>query len=375
MHSRTLACSDAAGRDNNLTPIRLVAALAVIWGHSFAIVHQPGGIDPIARVMNGHTYSGTIAVSVFFALSGFLVTRSYWFKPNITNWIKQRIARIYPGAFVCLLLMLLYVFFVYRMEDGLSFFTSGEVREFLRYNIVLDNARFNIPGSFPENRRPEVLNGSWWTLPGEIRVYLLFGVFAILGIAPCQQSRFRNLRRMVFVIFLSILIGFSYIDHPSMPIILDHPSYASPTRYFLLGCIVFYLRSYILLDGRICLAFLAVPFLAWNDKDVFLFLLMFSSCYIVFFVGYGIKNIEFEARSGDWSFGIYIYGWFAQQVVASFDPNQSPYVNFVFSAAFSILLGWLSWRLVESPMLSLSRRWDPKDPRTILSELTSRHIT
>lgn len=103
---RYLSVSDTQSRENNLTLVRLVAALAVIHGHSFALVHISGQSDPIARLMSGYTYSGSIAVDIFFALSGFLVARSYYYSPSIINWIKQRVFRIYPGLYVCVCVML-----------------------------------------------------------------------------------------------------------------------------------------------------------------------------------------------------------------------------------------------------------------------------
>ncbi|MEP1933426.1 MAG: acyltransferase [Paracoccaceae bacterium] len=362
MHN--LSCSDTSGRNNNLSLVRLVAALAVIWGHSYALV-QTTERDPLAVLMNGHTYSGTIAVSAFFALSGFLVTRSYWFKPNIADWVKQRIARIYPGVFVCLIVMLVYVFVVYRREDGLSFFNSEEVWEFMRYNMILDNVRFKITGAFPDNRITETLNGSWWTLPGEIRVYLLFAILALVGLTPSQHGRFLRFRCIGIVALLAGMIVFSFVDHPSMPVIMNHTSYASPTRYFLLGCIAFYLRKYIVFHGGICIVLLALPYIAYDNKEVFLGLLMFSICYTVFYIGFGLRDIGLEGKIGDYSYGIYIYGWFAQQVAASLNPGQSHYENFLLSATLSIFLGWLSWRLVESPSLDLAQKWRPRDPRSM----------
>lgn len=365
---RTLRVSDAAARDNNLTLVRLVAALAVIWGHSFALV-RTSGTDPISTLVNGHTYSGTIAVSAFFALSGFLVARSFWFRPNILEWLKQRIARIYPGLWVSIAVMLVWVFVVYRREEGLGFFLSDEVKQFVRYNAVLDSVRFDISGAFPDNRRPDGLIGSWWTLPGEIRVYLLFAVLAALGLAPAKRQAHEALRRGLFVAILFGLIAFSFYDHPAMPVIMDHPSYASPTRHFLLGAIFFYLRDRVLLDWRLFLLLLALPYAFWNDKQVFLALFMISTTYSVFFIGYGLPNARIERFVGDWSYGIYIYGWFVQQIVASLDPEQGHLANFFLSSVGCLALGALSWTLVERRGLSLARRIRFPEPAAILSSL------
>ena len=355
---RNLACSDAVGRNNNLVLLRFISAIAVIWGHSFAMVDTMQR-DPIINLMNGYAYSGDLAVGAFFALSGFLVTRSYWLNPNILEWTKQRLFRIYPAIFVCLTLMISYVFVVYRYTEGPTFFLADDVLDFAITNATLANIVFTLDGAFPHNIRPGVLNGSWWTLPGEIRVYLLFALLAITGIAPHKNSSMPNMRLMIIVVFLALLFVYSFQNFAQIPILMDNLAYASPTQYFLLGSISFYLRKNIPISGRLCIALCALPFFFGGNEKIFLIILMFSTCYSVFYLGYGIKNLRMEDYVGDWSYGIYIYGWFIQQIVASIYPNQTPLVNFLFASVLSILIGWLSWTFVERPALALARRWRP----------------
>ena len=61
----------SAGKDNNFNLIRLAAALAVLVTHSFALVRGVEA-EPLRQTL-GVTW-GTIAVDVFFLISGFLVT-------------------------------------------------------------------------------------------------------------------------------------------------------------------------------------------------------------------------------------------------------------------------------------------------------------
>lgn len=362
---KTLKCSDFVGRDNNLTLIRLIAALAVIWGHAFPITHFKDK-DPVSILVNGYTFSGTIAVSAFFALSGFLVARSYHFNPNIFSWCLARIARIYPGLIVCVFMMLLYVFFVYRFEDGLGFFTSNEVLEFVRYNTVLDNVKFSITGAFPDNARPERTNGSFWTLPGEIRVYILFSILSLIGIATVKGHSLNRYKAPLIFLTCFALIVWSYVNHVSMPIIMDNKDFASPTRYFLLGVIFFVLRDKIPLNPWIFLVVLFLPYVAWEHKDIFLFLFMWTTTYSVFYIGYGMRWLKVERLIGDWSYGIYIYGWFIQQVVASFNINQTPQTNAILSSLIAIIVGAISWKLVERPCLELRKRIKISDYREVV---------
>lgn len=366
---KTLSCSDTSGRNNNLTLLRFVAALAVIWGHSFPLVHTKH-IDPVRALTFRHTYSGSIAVSAFFALSGFLVARSYYFNPNLAEWLKLRFARIYPGAIACLIVILVYVFITHGHGSGIDFFSSRGVREFFWHNAFLNDLRFGIGEDvFPGNRARQGLIGSWWTLPGEIRVYLLFAVLAVVGAVPYDGAKKPGFRRAVSVACLASLLGLSFYDYSAMPIVLKNPAYAFPTRCFLLGAIFFLVREYIPLDGRLCVLLLALPYVSYGSRVGFLTLSMFSITYAVFYFGYGLRDCQFEKVVGDWSYGIYIYGWFAQQIVAAHSPTQSPSTNFVFASALAIVLGMLSWKFVEKPALMIARRWELRDPRTWLGKV------
>jgi len=63
-------------RQDNFVLLRILAASAVIYGHSFALSNVRGYKEPLFRFI-GHSHIAHEAVSVFFVVSGFLVTASY----------------------------------------------------------------------------------------------------------------------------------------------------------------------------------------------------------------------------------------------------------------------------------------------------------
>src|SRR5438477_12409653 len=71
---RTVADCIAAKHDN-FTVLRLVAASIVIYGHCWALGNSGGENDWITRHVL--VFSATVAVNMFFFVSGFLVTASY----------------------------------------------------------------------------------------------------------------------------------------------------------------------------------------------------------------------------------------------------------------------------------------------------------
>src|ERR1700722_13292231 len=68
--------SYAAEPENNYLLLRFVAALMVIYGHSYAIAKLAGREDLVQWLLH-FTYAGGVGVDVFFVISGFLVTASY----------------------------------------------------------------------------------------------------------------------------------------------------------------------------------------------------------------------------------------------------------------------------------------------------------
>ena len=63
------------GRDNNFNLIRMVAASAVLVSHTFPITLGSGAPEPFEALLDRSL--GSLAVMIFFAISGFLIARSF----------------------------------------------------------------------------------------------------------------------------------------------------------------------------------------------------------------------------------------------------------------------------------------------------------
>ncbi|EMX7263371.1 acyltransferase, partial [Escherichia coli] len=87
--------SDVLSRDNNnLDLIRIVAAVMVIYGHSFFLANNHGARELITQFFP-FTYSGSIAVKIFFFISGLLVTTSLIRTQSVPKFVISRFFRIY----------------------------------------------------------------------------------------------------------------------------------------------------------------------------------------------------------------------------------------------------------------------------------------
>jgi peptidoglycan/LPS O-acetylase OafA/YrhL len=175
---------------NNFDLIRLIAALAVIVGHSFYLFSTDGFREPVTILVNKN-FTGTLAVGVFFFITGMLICQSFASSSAPFRFAIMRIARIYPGAILCLL-VIVYVLGAIATSLPLGqYLTSSEaacyVRDnwsFFRQNLVCHT----LPGVFTTNHIGPYPNGSLWTLPPEIICYVYVLIFGCLG---CQKSTVR----------------------------------------------------------------------------------------------------------------------------------------------------------------------------------------
>lgn len=156
--------SCAHGRNNNFNLLRLLAAFAVLFSHSYVVAIGKSAIEPL-YVSLGVTW-GSIAVDVFFVTSGFLVTSSLLTRKSTVEFVLSRILRIYPALF---LMVLVSIFLL-----GLSF-TSLPIGAFLQNHVthvfafknttLVFGVTGNLPGVFESTPYPKLVNVSLWTLP------------------------------------------------------------------------------------------------------------------------------------------------------------------------------------------------------------------
>src|ERR1700683_4407822 len=75
--------------DNNFALLRLLAAVAVIFAHSFDLLQSR---EPWIWA-NGYSW-GDVGVITFFAISGFLVSRSWDRRPELLQFALRRALRL-----------------------------------------------------------------------------------------------------------------------------------------------------------------------------------------------------------------------------------------------------------------------------------------
>lgn len=330
-------------RKNNFTSLRIFFAWCVLFSHSYPI-QQADSINPLVYVFKGSTEIGTLAVYSFFSISGFLVSGSF-VKRGFKEYIISRFLRIFPGLFVCVTITAIAFGLIMTKLTSYEYILRGETYKYIRnafpYNF---NMSRHLPGVFHDNINRSV-NGSLWTLPIEVRCYT---ALAIIGVFGCFKNRlFANITMLsIFILGCFYSVNFSFFGG-------FHS--IQPALYFLIGMFVYFNRSYIYFDYRITLLAAILMFSSfgtwWN-----IYIFPPALVYLIFYLSYSTKYINADGGIGDISYGIYIYSWPIQQIIADYFPNISPLGNVMYSSIVTFLFALVSWRYIESPMLKLKNK-------------------
>jgi peptidoglycan/LPS O-acetylase OafA/YrhL len=330
-------------RRNNFTALRILFAWLVLYGHSFPITGK-GVVDPLGSIFQGSTWIGEIAVSGFFAISGFLVAASF-VRRGLLDYTISRVLRIYPALVVCVLLTTLVLGPAFSSLDRAAYFSAAGTWDYLWNATLAFPIDFQLPGVFEEHPRRAV-NGSLWTLPVEMSCYILLVVAGIAGIL--QSRALTNLAHLSLLLFAS--------QHfTDLPLIGYREKWSRPALYFLWGVALYANRQHIPMHWG--LALLAGT-TAWMALGETWFMLAFPPAfsYLVFYLAYRTPFLNVDGRIGDPSYGMYIYAWPAQQIVVAGFPSEGPYFNTGLATLMVMVLALLSWFLLEKPALKLKRR-------------------
>ena len=344
------------GRDNNFNLIRVVAATAVLITHSFVLTTGASDSEPL-RLTYGVTL-GTIAVDIFFITSGFLVTASLLQRKDVLEFILARSLRIYPALIVIIILS---VFLLgpsmtsYTLQE---YFASPKLLIYILQCLTLVfGVAFELPGVFQSNPYANVVNGSLWTLPYEVQMYLvLASAWVVSKLAQKKQSLIFCVLVFGLCIFSCIYIFsryFLFIDQPGYNFINDM-RFTRLLFMFFTGCSFYILRNKVKIDGKVffCIS-IALTFASLN-RHAFFVVYTLGISYIVFFVAYKPNGIIRKYNSfGDYSYGIYIYAFPIQQCIVHTLPNLSIFRMVYISLPITALFAAVSWHLIERRTLQL----------------------
>lgn len=310
---------------NNFNLIRLLLSIMVVYSHSFGLLNLK---EP--TIFN-RTF-GNFAVHCFFALSGYLIATSFLNSKSTLDFLYKRTLRIAPAFFIALIV--------------------GH----------LLNKIFN---GYIENPVPYIVNGTVWTLSWEIFCYVICCLIGYIGLL--KPISVGTLWLIVWVLIVSNIgnqtMTFQVIV-PMLFLFLSGMFVAVNEKPFQLkytGPIYFGILLLILVQPNAI--FKVINLLPWlyspQYSSIILNFIIYLFCLPLAIIYIGKYISVTLSIKDDISYGIYIYTWPIQQttifVIQQLGLQLSPLIVFASSLIISIILSFISWRIIEKPVNSLKR--------------------
>lgn len=159
---------------NRLTGIRAVAAVFVVFFH---FGDSLAALFPWFGLLRPLYKSGDMGVDLFFLLSGFILSLNYldklreFSKRNYFQFLRARLARIYPVHLFTLLLLTLFVLSARHLD------VKANLSHYSEFVWVTNAFLIQV---WPGFNRGLTWNFPSWSISAEWFVYLLFPLFAIV---------------------------------------------------------------------------------------------------------------------------------------------------------------------------------------------------
>ncbi len=338
--------------DNAFDAIRLLLAILVLFEHSFFLIENGYTQEPLFHLTGGQINSGAFAVYMFFAISGFLVTRSYVMTGGLLRYLAKRLARIAPGFLVASALALTVLAPLTALSVA-GFFVSQNWLRMLALVLTLHQAN---PDGILTGNPVQLIHGTLWTIKYEFDCYLLVALLGLLGmLAPRRAWIAYGAILGALCASRAGLFGFPDINYgPVARLISDPVQWPFLFPYFFVGSALYVFRAYIPKSAPLAIAalvLLAVSALTGG----FYWLLLTAGVYALTYLALSVSaDLKLFGRRIDLSYGVYLYGWPVAQLVLFFDPSRpGPYMLFVLTLPLTLLAAAASWYLVEYPSLRL----------------------
>lgn len=342
----------AQGRDNNFNLLRILAALAVLLSHSFALVHGTGDAEPM-RASLGVDF-GSIAVDIFFLTSGFLVTGSLLRRQSVVDFLWARFLRIYPALWVMLALTVFVLGPSLTTLPVTEYLTSSRTAAYLiRCAALLPRVEYLLPGVFESNPYKGAVNGSLWSMPLELRMYLmLISVWLVLFLVRGRRlAAFTTTIVTLAGLSGAYLFGYHYVAH-------EASVFAKLFFMFFTGASFFVLRTRIDLSRTIFWFGVGALVFSTVHRELFFATYHLTLAYLVFYVAFVPAGaVRRYNRVGDYSYGVYIYAFPVQQTVIALHPGVSVFGVVVTASAVTLALAACSWHFLEQNALTLKEAY------------------
>lgn len=324
---------------NALDLLRVIAAWLVLFSHQFVLL----GLDE--PLWLGKFSWGELGVGIFFFLSGGLVWGSWQRDPHLGRFFARRSLRIFPALAVVVLLSVLVLGPALTSLTWQEYWLADGTWQYFK-TLLLNNQK-GLPGVFVDNPLAEAVNGSLWSLGPEFLAYLILAAVGRLFLKMHGDVSVLGLL-LVTICLLAWYVGEHGVSKPHFEVVVlfgwgacwlqwhwQRHMGASFSRWVSVIVALGLLLCLLLVDGV---------------HRLVLLLHVAVLVSLAYKVTWGQKMLT---RTGDLSYGMYIYAFPVQQTLIHFYPHGSFGLHLLFSTLVTMFLAWLSWHGVEKLALRL----------------------
>jgi peptidoglycan/LPS O-acetylase OafA/YrhL len=212
---------------------------------------------------------------------------------------------------------------------------------------MVADMHYLLPGVFVSNPFP-LVNGQLWTIPYELACYVALVILAATGIF--QQRRW---------LFLSLMAFYAAQIANTILRANDQTKGAGGSTLvmsFVAGLVIYRYRDRIPLSRRLFLLACAVSVALIVVPNGVRFSAL-PIAYVTIYLGLQNPRRSKIVLSGDYSYGLYVYGFLTQQALMAMSPAlREWYWNLLLAIPCAMVIATGSWWLVERPALAQRKR-------------------
>jgi peptidoglycan/LPS O-acetylase OafA/YrhL len=350
---------------NSFGFLRLLFASLVIVSHTPEIVDGNRAREILTIGFRTISF-GEFAVAGFFLISGYLITASFMMSRTSASYLTKRVARIYP-AFICAYLICILV--VAPIGGAKLPQDAGE------YLFIAVRALLLLPpdvGTVFQGTPYPYLNSSMWTISVEFKCYILALLVGTLGIF---RKKSVVLTLTTLLLLTNIIAGLDYHSYEQSQIWRSPPTIFSLSDWnsallgnkkevlklssiFMTGSCFYLYRRYLSFRFHYIALALVCLVLALSFERLAIIGVCLFSGYLIFSVAELNKGNRLARvnNKDDVSYGLYLYAFPVTKLIVHFGPHMSIALVGILTFFISYGLGWVSWSVVEKPIMRRIRR-------------------
>ncbi|WP_230179681.1 acyltransferase [Aquabacterium sp. CECT 9606] len=275
---------------------------------------------------------------LFFALSGYLVSGSLERSKSLGVFLGLRGLRIFPALAIDTLLCALVLGPLVTTLPLNDYFQHPQFIQY--FQNILGIIHYHLPGVFESNPMSEV-NGQLWTIPSELECYILLAALAAVGL--------HKRRSLLLGVVMAATAALEY-----RTAVQGVPGWVGRmiVLCFIAGVLVNAYRDRIRLNGVAFIAATALTAICLRTPAL-IYVTPFPAAYMMVCLGYLNPRKSKFLESGDYSYGLFLYGFPIQQlIVATTHFGRTWYGNLVLSLPIALAFAVMSWHVFEKRALN-----------------------